>query len=225
MSLPVTVLAGRDGTSFFVHEQVLTGSESPSLRALVNGDWKETRERMIDWSDFEVDTVHRVFQFLYTGDYDSPIPITRAQSFVCSSLDQESTARDSREVVEREVAPVIKSSDEDHGAISSSTPSRPLTPFDKCLCIRPVAIDKETTAGSFKSQSIPYKDFCYRAAIMAHAELYEFACYHTLDSLQELALGRQQMSMQRIDCSLSNAAADLAGLTEFVYDRLNSSML
>lgn len=54
--------------------EALTASGSPSLRTLVGERWKESEEKLIDWSHTDSATVVRALTYLYTGDYEVPDP-------------------------------------------------------------------------------------------------------------------------------------------------------
>lgn len=59
------------------HREVLSNSGSPSLRALVNGDWKESPTGIIEWSRTDASTTVRALTFLYVNDYCVPEPTPR----------------------------------------------------------------------------------------------------------------------------------------------------
>lgn len=48
--------------------------KSESLRALVEGRWKDSLERRITWEEWDEDSVARFLEWLYTGDYSWPYP-------------------------------------------------------------------------------------------------------------------------------------------------------
>lgn len=49
-------------------------SKSETLKALIEGCWKESDEKEIVWKDWDGDTVDRFLQWIYTGDYEFPHP-------------------------------------------------------------------------------------------------------------------------------------------------------
>ena len=78
-----------------VHANILSVCNSPSLQTLVSGDWKESQERVIDWSEVDAATVKRFLTFLYTGDYvvPEPEPIQKDIASNMQTLAKEESAR------------------------------------------------------------------------------------------------------------------------------------
>ncbi len=66
------IYAGPHRKRFLAHSGVLCKSES--LRALVEGRWKDSLERRISWDEWDEDSVARFLEWLYTGDYSWPYP-------------------------------------------------------------------------------------------------------------------------------------------------------
>ncbi|KAK0627395.1 hypothetical protein B0T14DRAFT_424596 [Immersiella caudata] len=56
---------------FLVHKVVVC-TQSPFMAAAVRGPFQEATLGIIQVEDFEVETVRRMVEFLYTGDYDAP---------------------------------------------------------------------------------------------------------------------------------------------------------
>ena len=79
----IQIVVGTDRECLTVHVEAIGASESPSLRALVDKSWKESQENVIDWSHTDATTIKRFLAFLYTGDYEVPLP---------RSLDNSTTA-------------------------------------------------------------------------------------------------------------------------------------
>jgi len=40
-----------------------------SLKALINRGWKKSKERVINWTEFDYETIKHFLIFLYTQDY------------------------------------------------------------------------------------------------------------------------------------------------------------
>jgi len=77
----VKIIAGIERREFHVHEHVLKGSESPALVALITGPWRESHERMVDWSDIGSSVVLSGINFLYRGTYDSDDNMTESTAY------------------------------------------------------------------------------------------------------------------------------------------------
>lgn len=67
------IFAGPHRKRFFAHSSVL--SQSKVLKNLVEGNWKDSLERIIAWEDWDEASVGRLLEWLYTGDYVSPDPV------------------------------------------------------------------------------------------------------------------------------------------------------
>jgi hypothetical protein len=68
-----------------------------------------------------------------------------------------------------------------------------------------------TASEIFECEDFPDRDYSYRAPLFAHAEVYEFATYHQLPGLQELALQRMTQTLRKIDCSINHATGGTYG--------------
>lgn len=69
----VELLAQGGESRFFVHANILVSQSQPFKNALA-GNWKEATERKIDLNDWDGDTVGRLVEFLYRGNYQYPDP-------------------------------------------------------------------------------------------------------------------------------------------------------
>lgn len=63
MGSSVKIKTGYEKTVYYVHSKVLSSCKSPSLYALINGGWKEFKERTIDWTEFDHGTIERFLNF------------------------------------------------------------------------------------------------------------------------------------------------------------------
>ncbi|KJZ70529.1 hypothetical protein HIM_10073 [Hirsutella minnesotensis 3608] len=58
---------------FQVHKAIVCG-QSPVIKAAVQGNFEESQRNIITMHSFQPDTVKRLVQFMYTGDYDDRDP-------------------------------------------------------------------------------------------------------------------------------------------------------
>jgi len=65
----VTILAGKERLKLHVHEHVLKNADSPAINTLLNGKWREAKEKLIDWSEFDSEIILCVVRFLYFKKY------------------------------------------------------------------------------------------------------------------------------------------------------------
>ncbi|VTT78842.1 unnamed protein product [Fusarium fujikuroi] len=77
-SKPFTFLIGPLQTEYTIHS-ALVAHQSPALAAMVNGKFQESRECCVKWDDLEEIVFKSFWQFVYTGDYDTPEPLPSAQ--------------------------------------------------------------------------------------------------------------------------------------------------
>lgn len=70
-----TIYAGPSQKKLIAHASVLC--KSPILRKAIEGEWKESRERVIYWNDFDEHTVDQLLEWLYSAYYTwyKPPPI------------------------------------------------------------------------------------------------------------------------------------------------------
>lgn len=66
------ILAGFQYESFVAHGNVL--AKSNKLKAMMEAEWKDSRDRIIVLIDWDDETVGRLLEWLYTDDYSSPDP-------------------------------------------------------------------------------------------------------------------------------------------------------
>ncbi|KAL5611111.1 hypothetical protein FOBRF1_007228 [Fusarium oxysporum] len=74
-SKPFRFLIGANQTEYTIHS-ALVAQQSPVLSALVNGLFRESSERSVKWDDIDEIVFNSFWQFVYTGKYDTPEPLT-----------------------------------------------------------------------------------------------------------------------------------------------------
>ncbi|KAF5622643.1 btb poz fold [Fusarium sp. NRRL 25303] len=77
-SKPFRFLIGPLQTEYTIHS-ALVAHQSPALAAMVNGKFQESREGSVKWDDVDEIVFNSFWQFVYTGDYDTPEPLPPAQ--------------------------------------------------------------------------------------------------------------------------------------------------
>lgn len=207
MTSDIFELITDDDTRFYVHSDVLTSQSTP-FHLAVTGPWKEATERRILLADWDTDTVSRLVEFLYTGDYAYPNPIPLGDSLA----------------PERSIAP--KPENTTTGPAEAELDSnRPLTPFSTCLRnhLRPnraPRVPDVQRLGPFDPA-----EFDYAAVLLAHARVYVLANYKAVEYLQTLALKRVQLVLSRLQPLItdSQTTGNVAEFAEYVY--ANTSQL
>lgn len=67
------IIAGPEGDEYNVHSGLLA-DKSPMLKAIVDGEWKESSERVIFWGEWDSATVSMFVEWVYTGEYCCVFP-------------------------------------------------------------------------------------------------------------------------------------------------------
>ncbi|CAG8881301.1 unnamed protein product [Penicillium salamii] len=72
---PLQIITGPQKTILYVHPGLLSSCGSPVLEARVKDEWSNNEtNKVLDWTDFDVETVKCVLSYLYTGDYHVACP-------------------------------------------------------------------------------------------------------------------------------------------------------
>lgn len=182
-------------------------AQSEPFRKAITGGWRETTERHISLNDWEAETVGRLVEFLYTGDYQYPDPVpSAARAGATRSIQRQLNAsRSNREG-------------------GGKSPNRPLTPLERCLdTVFPDDLDDGadwTKLANFEPQDD------YKNALLAHAKIYCLAQYKSVGALRTLALRRIHLVLLKIDPltpeSDNTAVMNALELINYVYTNTDS---
>ena len=224
----IQVIAGAERESIPVHVEAILSCDSPSLRTLVSGDWKESREREIDWSHVDAATIKQFLTFLYTGDYAVPDPellqmehTSDVQNAIKGDTNQPDDPTEADAIPEGDTASAVDASQETaliQSATIDSFGPRPLTPISKCLDVGLPSERIRTAAGRLEERSFASSSHRYGATLLAHARVYVFAQYHLAARLQAFSLQRLTHALRYIDCTQGHAVSDITPLIEYVYN-------
>lgn len=154
--------------------------QSKTLRVLIRGEWKDSLERKIVLEAWDPETVGRLLEWLWTGDYESPIPTETAKPDANSS---------EIDVPKTSVPPSPDEKEPQSTRKKSAKGSQqPLTPletlaFSKAYPERAPSHAEALTqwAAYFKQSSCVLN---FEATLLAHAKLYALADYMLLPALQ-----------------------------------------
>lgn len=208
------ILAGPSAVSFNVHAGVL--SKSQVLKKEVDGLWKESAERKIQWQHWTVGAVEKFIDWLYTGDYVCPYPIEacKGASAPAASVGDDRNDDDATALPDTFEPGVIELSDPAMPPIEEPLPE---WPAEAELSTQNVEVPKATkppplallqdldwqgcrTLGKL-SQAEEFdkwtghwhwkpKELDYEATFLTHAELYAMANQYMLDELKSMAWQR-----------------------------------
>ena len=185
------ILAGPNHTKFIAHPDILEKSET--LRAIVQGKWKDSTELKVVLEDWDPEIVGRLLEWLYTSDYESPYPTEVPQS--------------GAKVLEISAPKTSVPSDPKTKTKFQSTPKsenagrslRALTPFAELHFHQGVINPSDAEAfqeraaereipGRWQreeaSERLQGEAYDFEAALLAHAKLYALADYMLLPALQ-----------------------------------------
>lgn len=170
MSSEIIELAAGDDTRFFVHRDILVYQSQPFSDALT-GEWREATDHRIDMTDWDSETVSRLVQFLYTGDYHYPAPAPVSPTPLQPKLADE---------------PVPERTDE-----PSPLLNRPLTPLEKCVAVAmPPGIDDHVGDPPWLDEKTSPAGLNFKETLLAHAKVYVIAHYKSIAALKALAQRR-----------------------------------
>lgn len=222
MASDIIELTAKGQARILVHKDILT-SQSQPFRNAITGVWKESAERKINLEDWDKETVGRLVEFLYTGNYSypDPEPILPEQQ-VSAVLDRGASQQGTKTPGTRTPGTIQS---QGSGGDSPSDRHCPLTPLDQCLprCL----LENRKTDAERLELFLP-DQHGYKEALLSHAAVYALARYKAVDSLQILALKRLTMTLSRISQILPGSRLPLGvvDLVKYVYshtDALRSS--
>ena len=243
-SSPVfTIFAGTDRKTLYAHASVL--SRSDTLRVLVQGDWKDSKDRQINLEEWDEETVARLLEYLYTNDYSSPLP--HAKTLETASVGHSNTAQDSKVVASKAMSPSELSNSNTTALTVCSMPSyltistgflglhdaicsqdrEVLTELDNITFLdefapiyKPSNCQRTDFVDWCKSSRVKGQSYSYSEAMMSHAKVYALANHAILLCLKQLAHRRLADAMIFLGSRrrLEPAtSAEIADLARYIY--------
>ncbi|KAI4276497.1 MAG: hypothetical protein L6R38_005652 [Xanthoria sp. 2 TBL-2021] len=215
------IRAGPSEEAFYAHADVLKRSEV--LKVQVEGSWKDIAGKDgIDWTSWNVNTVEKFLQWLYTGDYKCPYPTeTRVSGEVVGgkTADEAYGGHQYGPAESHHDKAVVMTKDQ----VPETLPTGPLTPlkdlhWDGCQALGKLfqaeEFDKWTGHKLWASHQLNYE-----ATFATHSELYVVACQYMLPELKNMAWQRLRSVLLTIGAPRqgSHVIKDLVGLITFVY--------
>lgn len=173
------VFAGPEQTRFVAHTSVLEKSEK--LRALTRGIWKESAECKVVLEEWDPETVGRLLEWLYTGDYESTLPTAEAARSKAQAL-QARVSEGTTPFMWTDERPTITLKE------AESRSKAPLT------CLKDIRFNNDepkvapSHAETFELWAATHRQdhviLDCEATLFAHAKLYALADYMLLPALQ-----------------------------------------
>ncbi|CCX32003.1 Similar to hypothetical protein FOXB_16873 [Fusarium oxysporum Fo5176]; acc. no. EGU72617 [Pyronema omphalodes CBS 100304] len=246
LATPVyTIAAGPRRKEFLVHSGLLF-ADSDSLQELVTAQWKSSRDRTIEWEQFEEDTVTRYVQWLYTKEYQVPAPKPAlVKSRRASGVDtvtgrQRSSSKVFAEAIRNSFAPsppttpsppssVLSdpASSNSHSSDSAPSPHSAHLPANDSVpahVYAPLYIPDIPAPTAPATPIDPSTPLDYEEPFLAHAKLYVLAQYTGTTSLKIQCNSRLASLLDEIRwIERSSAVAEnFVKLARFVYHHTQS---
>ncbi|OCL05020.1 hypothetical protein AOQ84DRAFT_366993 [Glonium stellatum] len=204
----VKIITGHSKKEYYVNSGALLSCGSSSLNALVNGGWKESKEGVIDWTEFDYKTIERFLIFLYTRDY--PVPDPEPNNMIYDEEEEEIEAPEPTKAATDKLETNLQE------ATADFLEPRPLTPMSRCVFGLP--LERRPTAAGLFTQTEFESDSHFGITLLAHAKMYTFAHYHLVSELERFALQRLNQVLISMDCTQAHAIPDIAQLVYHIYD-------
>ena len=218
------IQASQELKSFFAHASIL--SQSDTLKALVEGGWKDSVNRTIKLPEWDADTVGRLLEWLYMGDYHSPLP----ESPPSSRIDQQKqvVSQNNQELTAGEIA-IIEDFGKDItiGAGNlNAQPEQQLVPIsdqhfgEHQYEHRHFSLEHLSHWGqdcTFANRNLFFE------SLFVHAKVYCLANYMLLPGLQALAFDNLKQLLLLLEPLKPKAPAvsTLVNLVKYVYANTN----
>jgi len=222
------VLASQELKPFLAHAGIL--SKSDTLKALIEGGWKDSVDRKIRLEEWDVDTVGRWLEWLYSGDYSSPYPEPPSSSMKPGSTGTKRAA--TFQTIQASARPASDFGLADQFAKVDIRRDNSVNTSNRIMTSTPLSglffdrIDYQHRKSSIESFDLWMKtcgwqpwELNFEAALFAHAKIYCLANYMLLPDLQALAFQHLKTILMFIDPlhSRSPAISNIVALVRYVY--------
>ncbi|KAJ6007619.1 hypothetical protein N7540_011595 [Penicillium herquei] len=215
---PLQVLVGSEKIVHYVHPGVLACSGSPVLRARVQERWMDSdANKVIDWTEFDEDTIHCVLNYLYTGTYDAlrQVPATEQKK----ETKKEEKAQD--DLPKSSIwSHFLSSSDPKPEVPNGALVERPGNPLGRSLQTpsHPKTKKAEETGAEPLDKKRSVSDEQLGNIALLHAKVYCFAHQFMFPELEELACKRLKHVLHESDKPSESFFRPLADAIRLVYD-------
>lgn len=136
------IIAGPEARSLLAHASVL--SKSDKLKALIDGRWKDSNERKIVLTDWDVGTVTRLLEWLYAEDFKwlpPDIPLGTEVPKVCESSNSNSKNPTNKTQIFNSVEPLTPIMDQQfRGLHSKQLHSYPDSTYPTVVLLIPAVV-------------------------------------------------------------------------------------
>ncbi|KAI8957248.1 hypothetical protein F5Y11DRAFT_98616 [Daldinia sp. FL1419] len=237
-SKPFRFLVGTEKKEFFMHSELVARISKP-LRTLVEGEWKEGKEKSAEWSDVDEGTFVRFCEFAYSGDYmaaepfdDTATPLKDQGGVRVTPFEPQLEGLDgsTRIFSIPQPQPVFPSDPWDAAASDyaakkkkkaykgwdSSPPTASLTKKDVMWREFQEGVNDEPDRGLKETENTsPSKN--YSEVLLSHARLYAFADCYDIQPLLELSLRKLHRTLNVFNLHKGARVVDVAQLIDYSY--------
>lgn len=172
--------------------------QSDALNALVNGEWKESKEKCAVWEKFDEETFLRFSQFAYTGAYDGAKPQKRKVEHPPPDPGNENNKRP----------------DPPQRFMSLSPPYLNMSKRE-LLWDRFGSLFQKPFVPSTQKVNGPQDD--YADVFVSHAQMYVFADYHGISDLQGLSLRNLRHELVHFEL-YPEGVSDIVQLVDYCFN-------
>jgi hypothetical protein len=222
MSKSFRFLVGPEKREFTIHA-ALVAHQSTALRAMVYNGCKESILDTVEWDDIDERTFVSFWQFVYTGDYDSPGSTTARPLYGDGSLTSGDKQVEECQVEENaeDEAPVsaevsVEKEDFDNWETRPRRKKKPTkrerlwNDFKRSWVQEPPAKSVEGSQGDMGMEGGGNR-------LILHASVYILGERYGIERLMVVALNRLHQAL--VDVDLSGAGSDdMAGLLRYCYE-------
>ncbi|KAL8709057.1 MAG: hypothetical protein Q9225_007507 [Loekoesia sp. 1 TL-2023] len=228
-----TIYAGPNRRSLLAHSGVL--SKSPTLRKIVEGEWKDSKSRIINLEEWEEQTVEHVLEWLYSGSYTLPVQVELGSDTgkaTKTGIDHP-RPRTRQQLRNSRIATPLPAEIEEQGSSIQLEPDyvpdmcRPLTPLHDIQCSgsrgSPTLQSSPAKDGrSIQLEALPRKE--WGQTLLPDAKVYVLAQYLQLIKLKQYAFHHIQDVL--VFCNQtppgSHTLVRIVDLARYVYSSTDS---
>ncbi|PCG88590.1 Hypothetical protein PENO1_109330 [Penicillium occitanis (nom. inval.)] len=211
----IQAIAGRERTVYHVHPRALSSCGSAAFRARTDEAWINGASEVIDWTDFDEQTIECFLCWLYTDDYD----VLGATDTMNGEHRYE---KNEQGTLDNDNDPMASTKTEspvpDTVMNSISYEERPLTPLSRCIPVGLPAETVQTAAATFAQTEFHDCDELLGDAVLMHAKIYCFAHRFLIPRLEVLALQRLTQVLLTNNTSRDPFVSRLADAIHLVYE-------
>lgn len=221
------VLAGPELKPFYAHASIL--SRSDTLKALIGGGWKDSVDRQIKLEEWDVETVGRLLEFLYSGDYNSPYPERGSSIVTVADIREEQAAppqdenRSNHRIADRDADDVFTDNYGHQDASINISNTETLTDssaqhFGGGLHQRHKPLVESFEVWIRDCGYLP-AELNFEAILFTHAKIYCLAGYMLLPGLRALAVRYLKAILEFIEPLVARSPAinNLVAVVRYVY--------